>query len=136
MTSRFELRLAKIEKRRQLAPEPPADPRGFVLATLVGFHCCDRRADEHPLQAYSAAARGPAGEAGMQALRDGFFAAHHVNFYAEPTPDAVEAMQRLLDGVPPRWRDAEVAWWPASAREMWANPRGRSPGSAGVAVAV
>jgi hypothetical protein len=39
-------------------PEPPPDPRGFVLATLVGFHCCDRGADEHPLQAYSAAAKG------------------------------------------------------------------------------
>jgi hypothetical protein len=40
----------------------------------------------------------------------------------EPTPDGVEAMQRLLDGVPERWRDAEMAWWPASANEMWAAP--------------
>jgi hypothetical protein len=49
----------------------------------------------------------------MHALLDGFFAAHGVNLDAEPTPDAVRAMQRLLDGVPERWRDAEVAWWPA-----------------------
>jgi hypothetical protein len=21
-------------------------------------------------------------------------------------------LQRLLDGVPERWRDAEMAWWP------------------------
>jgi hypothetical protein len=28
-------------------------------------------------------------------------------------------LQRLLDGVPERWRDAEAAWWPASAKEMW-----------------
>jgi hypothetical protein len=81
----------------------------FVIATLVGFHCCDRREDEHPLQAYSAAAKGPTGEAGMHALLDGFFAAHRVNLDAEPTPDAVEAMQRLLDGVPERWRDADLA---------------------------
>ena len=33
----------------------------FVNATLVGFHCCPRRDDEHPLQAYSAAAKDPAG---------------------------------------------------------------------------
>jgi hypothetical protein len=56
--------------------EVPTDPRMFVIPTLVGFHCCDRRADEHPLQAYSAAAKGAAGEAGMQRLLDGFFAAH------------------------------------------------------------
>jgi len=35
----------------------------------------------------------------MQALLDGFFAAHRVNLDAEPTPDALRAMQRLLDGV-------------------------------------
>jgi hypothetical protein len=63
-----------------------------------------------------------ASEAGMQALLDGFFAAHHVNLDAEPTPDALRAMQRLLDGVPERWRDAEVAWWPTSPSEMWAAP--------------
>jgi hypothetical protein len=49
----------------------------------------------------------------------GFLAAHSINIEAEPTPDAAEAMQRLLDGVPERWRDAEVAWWPASPSEMW-----------------
>jgi hypothetical protein len=102
MTSRFERRLARVEKLQRPAPEPAPDPRMFVIATLVGFHCCDRRADEHPLQAYSAAAKGPDGEAGMQALLDGFFAAHRVNLDAEPTPDALRAMQRLLDGVPER----------------------------------
>jgi hypothetical protein len=105
---------AREEKLQRPAPEPPTDPRMFVIPTLVGFHCCDRRADEHPLQAYSAAAKGAAGEAGMQALLDGFFAAHRVNLDAEPTPDALRAMQRLLDGVPERWRDAEVGWWPVS----------------------
>jgi hypothetical protein len=97
---------ARIEKLQRPATEAPTDPRMFVIATLVGFHCCDRSADEHPLQAYSAAAKGPAGEAGMQALLDGFFAAHRVNLDAEPTPDALRAMQRLLDGVPERWRVA------------------------------
>jgi hypothetical protein len=96
----------------------------FVIATLVGFHSCDRREDEHPLQAYSAAAKGPDGEAAMQALLDGFFAAHGVNLDAEPTPGALRAMQRLLDGVPERWRDAEVAWWPARANEMWGTEAG------------
>jgi hypothetical protein len=118
MTSRFERRLARIEKLQRPAPEPPPDPRGFVLATLVGFHWCDRGEDEH-LQAYSAAAKGADGEAGMDRLFDGFLAAHSINIEAEPTPDAVEAMQRLLDSVPERWRDADLAWWPASANEMW-----------------
>jgi hypothetical protein len=87
--------------RQRPAPEPTPDPRGFVLATLVGFHCCDRGEDEHPLQAYSAAAKGPDGEAGMERLLDGFFAAHSINIEAEPSPDALRAMQLLLDGVPP-----------------------------------
>jgi hypothetical protein len=43
------------------------------LATLVGFHWCDRGEDEHPLQAYSAAAKGADGEAGMDRLFDGLF---------------------------------------------------------------
>jgi hypothetical protein len=61
----------------------------------------------------------------MERMLDGFLAAHGVNMEAEPTPDAVRAMQRLLDGVPERWRDAEVAWWPASANEMWPAPEPR-----------
>jgi hypothetical protein len=129
MTTRFERRVARIERLQRAIPEPPPDPRGFVLATLVGFYRCDRRADEHPLQAYSAAAKGPAGEAGMQRLFDGFWAAHSINIEAEPTPDAVEAMQRLLDGVPERWRDAEMAWWPASANEMWGPEPTKTPRS-------
>jgi hypothetical protein len=24
--------------------------------------------------------------------------------------------------VPERWRDAEMAWWPACATEMWSAP--------------
>jgi len=36
------------------------------------------------------------------------------------TPQA----KRLLDGAPKRWRDAEVAWWPTSASEMWRAPEG------------
>jgi hypothetical protein len=58
MTSRFERRLGSVEKLRRPVPDPP-DLRMFVIATLVGFHCCDRGADEHPLQAYSDAAKGP-----------------------------------------------------------------------------
>ena len=58
----------------------------------------------------------------MDRLFDGFLAAHSINIEAAPTPDAVEAMQRLLDGVPERWRDAEVAWWPTTAIDMWPEP--------------
>jgi hypothetical protein len=58
----------------------------------------------------------------MERLFDGFLAAHSINIEAEPTPDAVEAMQRLLDGVPERWRDADLAWSPACATEMWSAP--------------
>jgi len=54
MTSRFERRLARIEKLQRPEPMAPPDARMFVIATLVGFHCCDRSADEHPLHAYSA----------------------------------------------------------------------------------
>jgi hypothetical protein len=54
----------------------------------------------------------------MERQFDGFLAAHSINIEAEPIPDAVEAMQRLLDGVPERWRDADLAWWPACATEM------------------
>jgi hypothetical protein len=32
------------------------------------------------------------------------------------------AMQRLLDGMPERWRDADLAWWPACATDMWSAP--------------
>jgi hypothetical protein len=70
MTGRFERRLVRMEKLQRPAPEPPPDPRMFVTATLVGFHWCDRGEDEHPLQAYSAAAKGPDGEAGMHKARD------------------------------------------------------------------
>jgi hypothetical protein len=49
-----------------------------------------------------AAAKGPAGEAGMERLLDGFWTAHRINLDAEPTPEAVGALQRLLDGVPER----------------------------------
>jgi hypothetical protein len=124
MTSRFERRLARIEKLQRPASEPLPDPRGLVLATLVGFHCCDRGEDEDPLQAYSDTAKGPVGEAGMQALLDDLFASHGISIDGEPTPDGLKAMQRLLDCVPERWRDADLAWWPASACEMWANGRG------------
>ena len=58
----------------------------------------------------------------MERLFDGFLAAHSINIEAEPTPDAVEALQRLLDGVPERWRDADLAWWPTSAIDMWTEP--------------
>ena len=34
MTSRFERRLARVEKLRRPVPDPP-DPRMFVIATLV-----------------------------------------------------------------------------------------------------
>jgi hypothetical protein len=122
MTSRFERRLARIEKLQRPDPKAPPDPRMFVIATLVGFHSCDRREDEHPLQAYAAAAKGPAGEAGMQHLLDDLFTAHSINIDNEPTPHAIDAMQRLLDGVPERWRDADLAWWPAAASDMWARP--------------
>jgi hypothetical protein len=36
----FERRLARIEKQQRPVPEPPPDPRMFVVATLVGFHSC------------------------------------------------------------------------------------------------
>jgi hypothetical protein len=68
MTSRFERRLARVEKLQRPATEAPTDPRMFVIATLVGFHCCDRHEDEHPLQAYSAAAKGPDALRAMQRL--------------------------------------------------------------------
>jgi hypothetical protein len=45
----------------------------------------------------------------MVRLLVGFLAAHSVHLDAEPTPEAVEAMQGLLDGVPERWRDADMA---------------------------
>jgi hypothetical protein len=124
MTSRFEHRLARIERRQRLAPDPTPDPRGFVLATVFGFYCCDRAEDEHPLQACTATAMASSGDANaaLQRLLEDFFAAHGANLDCEPTQDGVEAMQRLLDGVPERWRDAEVAWWPISATEMWTAP--------------
>jgi len=59
----------------------------------------------------------------MEHLFDGFLAAHSINIEADPTSDAVEAMQRLLDGVPERWRDADLAWWPNSAIDMWTEPK-------------
>jgi hypothetical protein len=58
----------------------------------------------------------------MERLSDGFWAAHGINIEAKPTPDAVGAMQRLLDAVPGRWRDADLAWWPATASDMWVRP--------------
>jgi hypothetical protein len=52
MTSRFERRVARIERLQRAVPEPPPDFRMFVMVTLVGFYRCDRREDEHPLAAY------------------------------------------------------------------------------------
>jgi hypothetical protein len=120
--SRFERRVARIERLQGAVPEPPPDLRMFVMVTLVGFYRCDRRDDEHPLVAYgnflAAAAGGPDD---CDPWR-GLFAAHGVNIETEPTPDAIAAMQRLLDGVPEHWRDANVAWWPTSAIDMWTEP--------------
>ena len=58
----------------------------------------------------------------MKRLLDDLFTAHSIDIDNEPTPHAVEALQRLLDGVPERWRDADLAWWPTSPSEMWAAP--------------
>jgi hypothetical protein len=125
MTSRFERRLARIEKLQPPAPEPPADPRIGVLMTFIGFYYCDRREDERPLAAFVAAANGSNAEAEamMQGLLDDLSASHGISIDSEPTPDAVDAMQRLLDGVPERWRGA--AWWPTSAIDMWTKPEPR-----------
>jgi hypothetical protein len=49
---------------------------------------------------YVAAAKGPDGEAGMGRLLDGFWTAHRINLDAEPTPEAVGAMQRLVSSSP------------------------------------
>jgi hypothetical protein len=70
----------------------------------------------------------------LQRQFDDFLAAHHVNLDAEPTPDGLRALQRLLDGVPERWRDADLAWWPTSAIDMWTEPKPqRSPSDRGAA---
>jgi hypothetical protein len=58
----------------------------------------------------------------MRRLLDDLFAAHSTDLDNEPTPHALDVMQRLLNGVPERWRDADVAWWPNSATEMWSAP--------------
>jgi hypothetical protein len=52
----------------------------------------------------------------MQRLVDDLFASHGVSIDAEPFPDGVTAVQRSLDGVPERWRDAD----PSRATETWA----------------
>ena len=124
MTSRFERRLARIEKRQRPSSKSPPDRRAFVLATLVGFYHCDRAEDEHPLQACTATARASSGDANaaLHRMLEDFVASHGVSIDCDPTPDGVEAMQRLLDGVPERWRDATMAWWPRSATEMWTAP--------------
>jgi hypothetical protein len=67
---------------------------GTKASTLVGFHCCARGEDEHPLKAYVAAAKGMGGDAAMQRRLDGFLASHGVSIDAEPTPDASRRMQR------------------------------------------
>jgi hypothetical protein len=41
---------------------------------------------------------------------DDLFGSFGFSIDAEPTPDGIEAMQQLLDGVPERWRDADLAW--------------------------
>ena len=58
----------------------------------------------------------------MQRLFDDLFTAHSIDIDNEPTPHALDASQRLLDGVPERWRDADMAWWPATASDMWVRP--------------
>jgi hypothetical protein len=76
MTTRFERRVAGIEKRQRPSPESPPDPRGFVLATLLGFYHCDRAEDEHPLEACTATARASSGDAdaALQRMLEDFFA--------------------------------------------------------------
>ena len=75
-------------------------------------------------------------------LLDDLFASHGVSIDAEPTPDGVQAMQRLIDGVPERWRDADrglvahererdvghrgaVVRYPSQGRDVPKNPRAR-----------
>jgi hypothetical protein len=43
---------------------------------------------------------------GISDTNRGWIAAHGVNIDTEPTPEAVDAMQRLLNAAPERWRDA------------------------------
>jgi hypothetical protein len=88
----------------------------------VGFYRCDRREDEHPLAAYESFLAAAVGAPYECDPWRGLFVGHGVNIETEPTPDAVAAMQRLLDGVPERWRDADLGWWPTSAIDMWAEP--------------
>jgi hypothetical protein len=124
MTTPFERRVAAIEKQLlRDAHAGPIDPRWFVLLTLFGFYsdCCDRRDAEHPLEACSRLLRrlDPGNETVVPALIREFFAAHGIDDPDHETESAVSAMQRLLDGVPVEWRDADVAWWPECAAEMW-----------------
>jgi hypothetical protein len=44
-----------------------------------------------------------------QLMFDDLFGSLGFSIDAEPTPDGIEAMQQLLDGVPERWRDADLA---------------------------
>ena len=53
-------------------PRAAARSARFRFGDTVGSHCCPRPDDEHPLQTYVAAAKGPDGEAVMERLFDGF----------------------------------------------------------------
>jgi hypothetical protein len=121
MTSRLERRVATIERLQAAVPKPPLGPRVFVAGTLVGFYRCNRREDEHPLAAFRQFLAASGFEGFERSLQE-LFATHGCDLGGGPTPEAVAAMQQLLDGVPERWRDADLAWWPTSAIDMWTEP--------------
>jgi hypothetical protein len=129
MTSPLERRLRVVEgllKPRPPRPDDPVDPRVWVMLTLAAFHGLDHPEDEHPLDTairhMQAAKEAGAPEVSpIQEALDRLFDEHGIRLDAGPTEANVVAMQRLLDGVPERWRDAHLAsvWWPATAAEMW-----------------
>ena len=121
--TRFKRRVTRIESRLQTKDaRTGTSPVMWALLTVIGFHCGGWRlgSDRHVLT-HGAEVLGVRPEADPAEIEIQFRRVLHelgIDGVA-PVPEAVAAMQRLLDAVPVEARDFDVAWWPASAIEMW-----------------
>lgn len=116
-------RLSRIENHLQAQDaQAGTSPVVWVLLTVIGFHLGGWRSggDRHVLT-HGAEVLGirPDADPAEIEIQFGLVLRELGIDGVDPAPEAVAAMQRLLDEVPVEARDSDVAWWPGSAIEMW-----------------
>jgi hypothetical protein len=125
-------RVVRIEDYMAGRPAPPLSPRtfvvGIVLAAWRGDRNIEGRCPGLGLDAFiNLLHRDPEGLGDVVRLERALWVLlreHGADpVHTGPSERNVAAMQELLDGVPPHWRDDDLpsVWWPRSPAEMWGD---------------